>query len=68
MYVVVSPTSLLGALKTRNISPVTICRGDLELGQKKKIKVMEMKEVMVVLKIVMMVLVMAMAMEVMVGD
>lgn len=34
-----NPTSLLGALKTRNIAPVTIFRGDLELGQKMKIKV-----------------------------
>lgn len=34
-----SPTSLLGALRTRNIAPVTIFRGDLELGQKMKIKV-----------------------------
>ncbi|XAR63164.1 DNA helicase [Bertholletia excelsa] len=34
-----SPTSLLGALKTRNISPVTIYRGDLEIGPKLKIKV-----------------------------
>uniref|UniRef100_A0A2P2KE06 ATP-dependent DNA helicase 2 subunit KU80 n=1 Tax=Rhizophora mucronata TaxID=61149 RepID=A0A2P2KE06_RHIMU len=34
-----SPTSLLGALKTRNISPVTIYRGDFELSPKMKIKV-----------------------------
>ncbi|XP_041021751.1 ATP-dependent DNA helicase 2 subunit KU80 [Juglans microcarpa x Juglans regia] len=34
-----SPTSLLGALRTRNISPVTIFRGDLELSSKMKIKV-----------------------------
>ncbi|KAL9385590.1 hypothetical protein Peur_022600 [Populus x canadensis] len=34
-----SPTALLGAVKTRNISPVTIFRGDLELGSKMKIKV-----------------------------
>ncbi|KAK9273866.1 hypothetical protein L1049_018678 [Liquidambar formosana] len=34
-----SPTSLLGALRTRNISPVTIFRGDLELSPKMKIKV-----------------------------
>ncbi|XP_021614080.1 ATP-dependent DNA helicase 2 subunit KU80 isoform X2 [Manihot esculenta] len=32
-------TSLLGALKTRNISPVTIFRGDLEISPKLKIKV-----------------------------
>lgn len=31
--------SLLGALKTRNISPVTIFRGDLELSSQMKIKV-----------------------------
>lgn len=34
-----SPISLRGALKTRNISPVTIFRGDLELSPKMKIKV-----------------------------
>ncbi|EEF50392.1 ATP-dependent DNA helicase 2 subunit KU80 [Ricinus communis] len=34
-----SPTSLLGALRTRNISPVTIFRGDLEISPKLKIKV-----------------------------
>uniref|UniRef100_A0A2N9EDU9 ATP-dependent DNA helicase 2 subunit KU80 n=1 Tax=Fagus sylvatica TaxID=28930 RepID=A0A2N9EDU9_FAGSY len=34
-----SPTSLFGALRTRNISPVTIFRGDLELTSKMKIKV-----------------------------
>ncbi|KAJ6679493.1 KU AUTOANTIGEN DNA HELICASE [Salix purpurea] len=34
-----SPTALLGAIKTRNISPVTIFRGDLELGSNMKIKV-----------------------------
>ncbi|KAL0002666.1 hypothetical protein SO802_016447 [Lithocarpus litseifolius] len=34
-----SPTSLFGALRTRNISPVTIFRGDLELSSKMKIKV-----------------------------
>ncbi|KAL3814909.1 hypothetical protein ACJIZ3_016177 [Penstemon smallii] len=32
-------TSLLGALRTRNISPVTIYRGDFELSSKMKIKV-----------------------------
>ncbi|KAF5744319.1 ATP-dependent DNA helicase 2 subunit KU80-like isoform X2 [Tripterygium wilfordii] len=34
-----SATSLLGALRTRNISPVTIFRGDLEISAKLKIKV-----------------------------
>ncbi|GLU03848.1 hypothetical protein SLE2022_210230 [Rubroshorea leprosula] len=34
-----SPTSLLGALKTRKITPVTIFRGDLEISPKMKIKV-----------------------------
>ncbi|XP_022886195.1 ATP-dependent DNA helicase 2 subunit KU80 [Olea europaea var. sylvestris] len=34
-----SPTSLLGALRTRNISPVTIYRGDFEMSSKMKIKV-----------------------------
>lgn len=34
-----STTSLQGALKTRDISPVTIFRGDLEVSQKMKIKV-----------------------------
>lgn len=34
-----SPTSLLGALRTRSISPVTIFRGDLELSPKLRIKV-----------------------------
>ncbi|CAK7347919.1 unnamed protein product [Dovyalis caffra] len=34
-----SQTALLGALRTRNISPVTIFRGDLELSSKMKIKV-----------------------------
>lgn len=34
-----SATSLLGALRTRNISPVTIFRGDLELSPLMKIKV-----------------------------
>ncbi|KAL0429012.1 UNVERIFIED_CONTAM: ATP-dependent DNA helicase 2 subunit KU80 [Sesamum radiatum] len=34
-----SATSLLGALRTRNISPVTIYRGDFELSSKLKIKV-----------------------------
>ena len=34
-----SPISLFGALRTRNISPVTIFRGDLELSSKMKIKV-----------------------------
>ncbi|KAI3982627.1 hypothetical protein MKX01_031366 [Papaver californicum] len=34
-----SPTSLLGAIRTRNISPVTTFRGDLEMSSKMKIKV-----------------------------
>ncbi|EOX96208.1 Ku80 family protein isoform 3 [Theobroma cacao] len=34
-----SPTSLLGALKTRRITPVTVFRGDLELSPDMKIKV-----------------------------
>lgn len=34
-----SPISLLGALKTRNINPVTTFRGDLEIGPEMKIKV-----------------------------
>ncbi|GAB2274418.1 ATP-dependent DNA helicase II subunit 2 [Dionaea muscipula] len=34
-----SSTSLLGAVRTRNIAPVTIFRGDLELSPKLKIKV-----------------------------
>lgn len=34
-----SPTSLLGALRTRSISPVTVFRGDLELSPKLRIKV-----------------------------
>ncbi|XP_060218825.1 ATP-dependent DNA helicase 2 subunit KU80 [Lycium barbarum] len=34
-----SPTSLLGALRTRNISPVTIFRGDFEISTQLKIKV-----------------------------
>ncbi|XP_021280153.1 ATP-dependent DNA helicase 2 subunit KU80 [Herrania umbratica] len=34
-----SPTSLLGALKTRRITPVTVFRGDLELSPNMKIKV-----------------------------
>lgn len=32
-------TALLGALRTRNISPVTVFRGDLELSSTMKIKV-----------------------------
>ncbi|KAJ4975260.1 hypothetical protein NE237_000366 [Protea cynaroides] len=39
MVYVESPTSLLGALRTRNITPVTVFRGDLELSPKMKIKV-----------------------------
>ena len=34
-----SPISLLGALRTRNIHPVTIFRGDLEVSPKMRIKV-----------------------------
>ncbi|PIA58751.1 hypothetical protein AQUCO_00500594v1 [Aquilegia coerulea] len=34
-----SPTKLLGALQTQNVSPVTIFRGDLELTPEMKIKV-----------------------------
>ncbi|XP_009604926.1 ATP-dependent DNA helicase 2 subunit KU80 [Nicotiana tomentosiformis] len=34
-----NPTSLLGALRTRNISPVTIYRGDFEISSQLKIKV-----------------------------
>lgn len=34
-----SPISLFGALRTRNINPVTIFRGDLEVSPKMKIKV-----------------------------
>ncbi|CAA7403661.1 unnamed protein product [Spirodela intermedia] len=36
---VASPAALLGALRTRNISPVTVFRGDLELSSKMKIKI-----------------------------
>lgn len=34
-----SSTALLGALRTRNISPVTVYRGDIELSPTMKIKV-----------------------------
>jgi ATP-dependent DNA helicase 2 subunit 2 len=34
-----SPTSILGALRTRNVLPVTVFRGDLEVGSNLKIKV-----------------------------
>lgn len=34
-----TPTSLLGALRTRSITPVTIYRGDLELSPKMRIQV-----------------------------
>ncbi|KAJ1292628.1 hypothetical protein BS78_01G004700 [Paspalum vaginatum] len=34
-----SPTSMLGALKTRNVLPVTVFRGDLEVNSNFKIKV-----------------------------
>ncbi|KAJ7007518.1 ATP-dependent DNA helicase 2 subunit KU80-like [Populus alba x Populus x berolinensis] len=37
--VYVETPALLGALRTRNVSPVTIFRGDLELSSKMKIKV-----------------------------
>lgn len=39
VIVVESPTSLLGSVKTRIISPVTVFRGDLELTPMMKIKV-----------------------------
>ncbi|CAK8575064.1 unnamed protein product [Lathyrus sativus] len=38
------PISLFGALKTRNITPVTVFRGDLEFSQKLRIKVMVYKK------------------------
>ncbi|GAU38607.1 hypothetical protein TSUD_266470, partial [Trifolium subterraneum] len=38
------PISLFGALKTRNITPVTVFKGDLELGPKLRIKVMVYKK------------------------
>ncbi|TVU44219.1 hypothetical protein EJB05_03655 [Eragrostis curvula] len=34
-----SPTSILGALRTRNVLPVTVFRGDLEVSSNLKIKV-----------------------------
>jgi ATP-dependent DNA helicase 2 subunit 2 len=34
-----SPTSILGALRTRNVLPVTVFRGGLEVGSNLKIKV-----------------------------
>jgi ATP-dependent DNA helicase 2 subunit 2 len=34
------PTSLLGAIKPRNVTPVTLFRGDLELTPNMKVKVM----------------------------
>ncbi|KMT00104.1 hypothetical protein BVRB_1g019280 [Beta vulgaris subsp. vulgaris] len=34
-----TPTSLLGALRTRSIAPITIFRGDLEVSSRLKIKV-----------------------------
>lgn len=34
-----SPLSLLGALRTRNIMPVTVFRGDMEISSNMKIKV-----------------------------
>ncbi|XP_008438156.2 ATP-dependent DNA helicase 2 subunit KU80 [Cucumis melo] len=39
MVYVESPTSLLGAIRTRSIAPVTIFRGDLEISSVIKIKV-----------------------------
>lgn len=39
MVYVESPTSLLGAIRTRSIAPVTIFRGDLEISSLIKIKV-----------------------------
>ncbi|XP_022974163.1 ATP-dependent DNA helicase 2 subunit KU80 [Cucurbita maxima] len=39
MVYVESPTSLLGAIRTRSISPVTIYRGDLEISSVVKMKV-----------------------------
>lgn len=35
-----NPISLFGALRTRNITPVTVFRGDLELSPKLSIKVL----------------------------
>ncbi|XP_010544652.1 PREDICTED: ATP-dependent DNA helicase 2 subunit KU80 [Tarenaya hassleriana] len=40
-----SPLSLLGALKTRRIAPVTVFRGDLEINPELKIKVWVYKKV-----------------------
>lgn len=40
-----STTSLLGALRTRSISPVTVFRGDLEISPELKIKVLFSSEV-----------------------
>ncbi|TKY63746.1 ATP-dependent DNA helicase 2 subunit KU80 [Spatholobus suberectus] len=39
-----NPISLFGALRTRNITPVTVFRGDLEFGPKLSIKVMVYKK------------------------
>ncbi|XP_031113355.1 ATP-dependent DNA helicase 2 subunit KU80 [Ipomoea triloba] len=39
-----SATSLLGAIRTRNITPATLYRGDFELSNKLKIKVMVYKK------------------------
>ncbi|KAL5218549.1 hypothetical protein ABZP36_019233 [Zizania latifolia] len=39
-----SPTSLLGALRTRNVLPVTVFRGDLEVSSNFKIKVWAYKK------------------------
>lgn len=43
--VVDSPTSLLGAIKLRNVTPVTLYRGDLELTPIMKVKVWVYKKV-----------------------
>ncbi|XP_020219252.1 ATP-dependent DNA helicase 2 subunit KU80 isoform X1 [Cajanus cajan] len=39
-----NPISLFGALRTRNITPVTVFRGDIEFSPKLKIKVMVYKK------------------------
>lgn len=45
-----TPTSLLGALRTRNVSPVTIYRGDFEVSAQLKIKV-RIKKLMLIYSI-----------------
>lgn len=47
-----SPISLFGALKTRNISAVTIFRGELEVSPKMKIKVRVLLSVRSIMKCV----------------